>query len=352
MTRRLSIIAPCYNEEKYLGRCLDSLLANDFDFSESEILIVDGGSTDRTREILSAYSAKHPFIKLVENPDRIKPIALNRGISAAKGDVIMRVDIHAVYGSNYIGTLVEGLYKEEVDNIGGIRETDIPEGDAWHTAVALAISDPLAVGGAYYRRMDRAEKRFVDTVFGGCYRRDVFDRIGLFNVHLIRTQDKEFNARLLAAGGKILLEPTARCTYFARTEFRRYLKWIYEGAFWVFYAWRFTDTPMLGRRNYIPLLFVLYLAALVAASGLVAIFGGPLGGVMVPILAVPLLAYCVLLFRSGWRASRAHGRNALLFTLPVTIISTHVAYGLGSMVGWIRSRLRGKRKNSNEPLYA
>ena len=121
--KTVSIIIPCRNEEKYIGRCLDSLLANDYPREVLEVVVVDGMSTDRTREIVDKYCQEYPFIKMIDNPWHIKPKALNIGIKSTKSDVVMRIDAHAVYARNYISKLVHGLFQYNADNIGGILKT-------------------------------------------------------------------------------------------------------------------------------------------------------------------------------------------------------------------------------------
>ena len=140
---------------------------------------------------------------MIDNPQVLKPIALNIGINQTKSDIVMRIDAHAVYANNYISKCVEGIYKYKADNIGGIRETDRGQ-NTWEKAVGIVISHPFAAGDAYYRTGSTDVKE-VDTVFCGCYRRSVFNKIGVFNENLIRTQDREFNARLVESGGKIVL---------------------------------------------------------------------------------------------------------------------------------------------------
>ena len=105
----LSVICPIYNEEKYISQFLDSLLQQDYPKNDLEILLVDGMSKDKTRDIVAGYIAKYPFIRLIDNPDKIVPYAMNRGIDAAKGDIIMRLDAHASYQPDYFSVLVNGL---------------------------------------------------------------------------------------------------------------------------------------------------------------------------------------------------------------------------------------------------
>jgi len=330
---KISIIIPCRNEERYIGRCLDSLLANDVDFRQVEIVVVDGMSSDRTREIVDGYARDYPSIRLAENPKKNKPAALNLGIRVTSGDVIIRIDAHATYATNYISKLVAGLEEYHADNIGGIRET-CTEGTPWQRAVGLVISHRFAVGNAFYRTgVTTNEPREVDTVFCGCYRREVFEEIGIFHPKLIRTQDREFNARLTANGGTIVLDPSIRCTYHPRTGFGDYARWTFSGAFWVYYARRFTATRMKSLRNLVPGVFVGWHAL----AALTWLFWPELFIVTL----LPILAYWA---QAVFFSIEAAWRNRSAFVFPSLILlfgTTHYVYGLGSWAGLLMSFLRG-----------
>ena len=142
-------------------------------------MVIDGLSEDGTREILGKYTEKYPFIKIIDNPQKIKPIALNIGIKNAKGEVIIRMDAHATYDKYYIPKCVEYLDKYKTDNVGGIRITKSSNNTVIGKAIAISISHPFSAGDAYYRTGYYNKKpKWVDTVFGGCYRREIFDKIG------------------------------------------------------------------------------------------------------------------------------------------------------------------------------
>lgn len=333
--KTISIIIPCRNEEKYIGRCLASLLANDYPREVLEIVVVDGMSTDRTREIVDEYCQQYPFIKMIDNPWYIKPKALNIGIKSTKSDVVMRIDAHAVYAKDYMSKLVHGLFQYDADNIGGVRETysgDTPMAKA----IAVGISHSFSVGNAYWRTGTKVLRK-VDTVFCGCYRRDVFNRIGLFNEKLIRTQDKEFNARLINAGGVIICDPSVHCIYFPRTKLRDYLKWNFTGASWLFYARRFTSINMTSWRNYVPLIFLFYsLFFLTMLSSAIP------NQAMKITTAIPLLIYLSLSLCFSVEISFKK-KNLLYMPLLFLIFpATHYSYALGSLYGIIKARVLGK----------
>ena len=115
----ISIVVPCRNEALHIGGCLESVLANDYPKEKLEVIIVDGMSDDDTREVIESYRDRFAFIQLLDNPERIVPTALNRGIRAAKGEIIIRMDAHNVYPTNYISGLAMWLVNSGADNVGG-----------------------------------------------------------------------------------------------------------------------------------------------------------------------------------------------------------------------------------------
>lgn len=323
----VAILIPCRNERLHIVRCLDSLLANDYPHDLLEIVVIDGMSDDGTREIVKDYSQRYSFIRCLENPEKNKPAALNLGVRATNSDVVMRIDAHAVYAPDYVSKLVQGLELYQADNIGGVRE-NISQKTVWSRAVSIAISHPFTAGNAVYRTGVRGdEPREVDTVFCGCYPRRVFHEIGGFHPGLLRTQDREFNARLRANGGRIVLDPSVRCWYHPRTALIDYVPWVFQGAYWVFYADRFTNTRMRSWRNWIPGLFSAW-----------SLFACVLLLVSSPLYAVaflPLALYWLVAVACSLQES-VRGRSWLLFpSLLVLFPATHYSYGLGSLFGRI-----------------
>ncbi|MEG2770954.1 MAG: glycosyltransferase family 2 protein, partial [Alistipes sp.] len=200
----ISIICPIYNEERYIAKCIDSILTQDFPHAEIEVFFIDGMSSDNTRSIVGKYANKYPFIYLLDNPQRVVPFALNIGIRASKGEVIIRLDAHASYPNNYVSALVSNLVRLKADNVGGVCQTLPTNNNAESVAIAEALSCCFGMGNSYFR-IGATKERLVDTVPFGCFRRDIFDRIGLFDEELIRNQDDEFNGRIVKNGGKIYL---------------------------------------------------------------------------------------------------------------------------------------------------
>ena len=193
----VSIIIPCRNEEKFISKCLDSIVAQDYPKDKIEVLVVDGRSTDRTREIVKEYIQRYSFIKILDNPKKITPVAMNIGIKRAKGDCILILSSHSKIDTNFVRKNILNLQKYHADCVGGIIITLPASKSLLCQSIALALSHPFGVGNAYYR-IGSKKPKFVDTVPFGCYKKEVFEKIGLFDEELIRNQDDEFNLRFIA----------------------------------------------------------------------------------------------------------------------------------------------------------
>ena len=205
MTLSLSIIIPTRNEAKFISRCLESILKMDPVPGGMEILIVDGMSDDGTKAILRVWAQKIPDLRVLENPDRIVPTAMNIGIKAARGKYIVRLDAHSEYPSNYLRLCLETKERTNADNVGGAFITLSKDDTLQGKLVQALTTHPFGVGDAGFR-IGRGE-RWADTVPYGCYSRQAFDRIGLYDERLVRNQDYELNCRLRRAGGRIWFNP-------------------------------------------------------------------------------------------------------------------------------------------------
>ena len=327
---RVTVILPTRNEGKHIAACLDSILASAHPPERLEILVVDGMSNDGTRELVADYVAKDPRIRLLDNPQRIVPTALNAGIRAATGEVIVRMDGHVVYPPEYIPRLVGALLETGADNVGGCLITLPADGTAVAQAIAIAMGHPFGVGNAHFR-IGAREARFVDTVPFGCFRRDVFNRVGMFDEELVRNQDDEFNHRIIRAGGRVKLIPDVVCYYYARGSLRQAARMFYQyGAF----------KPLVARK----VGRIMTVRQLVPAMFVSALFGAILGAVFWPpaalLGAAIAAAYGTCVAICAARVARSHGLRcalALAAALPVV----HLSYGFGFIRG-LRDGLFGR----------
>ena len=322
----LSVICPIYNEEKYIAQFLDSLLQQDYPQDELEILLVDGMSKDRTREIVAGYIAKYPFIRLIDNPDKIVPYAMNRGIDAAKGDIIMRLDAHASYQPDYFSVLVNGLRRLKADNVGTVCKTDVLNKTPKTLAIREVLGNKFGVGNSTFRTgIDREQE--VETVPFGCWPREVFEKYEKYDVRLVRNQDIELNKRIIRGGGKIYILPDTYCTYLARETWRALAKNNYGNGKWNILTVYYTKTfSSLSLRHFIPLLFLLSLIVPL----LLAFVWWP----FVLVSAASLLAYTCLLSAVSLKLAMTKKLN--FFYLLITFFVLHLSYGWGSLVGILK----------------
>lgn len=321
---RVSVIIPCRNERDYIARCLDSLLASDYPRERLEILVVDGRSEDGTQQIVEAYVQRHACLRLLDNPRKITPVAFNVGIANARGDFIMITGAHSAISPDYISQCVRYSQEYGADNVGGVLRT-LPRHDTiFEKGIALALSHVFGVGGSQFR-LGPTEIKYVDTVFGGFYRRSVFERIGLFNEKLVGTQDLEFNRRLARAGGRVLLVPTIVAYYYPVSDYFGFCRHNFKNGMWSVLPFLYSKIIPVGIRHLVPLAFV---SVLLCCAALIPVWHpvlwlllGVLGGHSV----LNLLASADVAFRSG--------DIRLFFVMPVYYLSLHLSYGLGSMWG-------------------
>lgn len=321
-TPLVSIIIPCRNEEKFIGKCIDSIIANDYPKERLEFFIVDGMSDDGTRQIEQRYGKKYPFIKVLDNPKKITPCALNKGIKYAKGQIVMRMDAHTTYERDYISKCVRYLSEYNADNVGGICKIIPRDSTFIGKAIALASSHPFGGGDAYYRIGYSKELRFVDTVPFGCYKKEIFEKVGLFNENLVRSQDMEFNLRLRKAGGKILLHPDIVGYYYAYSDFKSFLKHRFLDGIWAIYPIKFVSHMPISWRHLAPLTFV---------SSLIVTLG--LGWLLSFLIISGSYFLFNLLFSTEIALKEKDFRY--FFIMPVVFAGLHTGYGLGSVFAFI-----------------
>ena len=316
----VSVVIPCRNEEAYIAACLDTILAADYPHDRFEILVVDGQSDDGTREVLSRYVTDHPRVHLLENPKRTTPAALNVAIRAAAGSVVIRMDAHVLYPPDYIRRLVDALEETGADNVGGVLETVPVDDTATARAIALGLSHPFGVGNSHFRTGSRV-RREVDTVPFGCYRRETFDRIGLFDEDLIRNQDDEFNFRLIGHGGRVLLVPEVSCRYFPRRSLRQVWRMYYQYGYFKPLVARKVGRVMTVRQL-VPSILV---ATLIASACLTPVV--PVAGVL---FASITGAYALLVLACSSAATTDVRCGMALAAVFPTL---HFSYGLGFLRG-------------------
>lgn len=320
---KISIICPVYNEEQYIGRCIMSVLQQDYPQDSLELLFIDGRSTDHTRDIIQDFQKEHKNIRLLDNPQQVVPYALNKGIKESSGEVIMRIDGHCKYPRNYVSELVNNLYRLDADNVGGLWITHPAKDTAVCHAIAIASSHRFGVGGSLHK-IGATEIKRTDTVPFGCYKREIFDKIGLFDTDLVRNQDDEFNGRLTKNGGKIYLIPQVIIDYTARDSFSKMRRMYYQYGLFKPLVNKKLGSPATIRQ-FFPLLFLLG----IILGGLLGFFFPVIRYIYFIVLAIYLLIGLFV----GCKAAIGNHKPALLLLMPYTFFNIHIAYGWGYLKG-------------------
>lgn len=324
----VSIVIPCLNEEESIVACLASIVSQDYPLARMEILIADGGSTDGTLDAIAGFIALHSdaSIRVIENPDRIQAAGCNRAISVSKGEVIVRMDAHAYYQTDYVTSCVTALAATGAALVGGAQRP------AWRTpfqhAMAATLESPLAVGGAAYRSKTR--EGFVDTVWLGAFRRSALERVGLFDPRAATNEDAELNQRIAHAGGKIFLSRDIVAHYFPRNSIRALARQYFR------YGIGRARTTLKHRqlqswRPLAPMGLVLLLSSLGIAA---AVFASA-----EPAFLLVVGAYLLLTLFESIRIGSRFGL-ALVPDVMAILPTIHLAWGAGFLTGMIRYAIR------------
>jgi len=324
MNEIISIIIPCFNEEKYIASCLGSILNSDYKQEYMEILVVDGISNDNTREIVKEYEKKYNYIKLVDNIKKTVPIAMNIGIKISSGDYICRLDAHAKYPSDYISKLLEWSQKLDADNVGAMCLTNVKNKTLESNSIKKVLSHKLGVGNSDFRTGTNDIKE-VDTAPFGFFKRNIFDKYGLYDERLTRNQDIELNKRIINGGGKIYLIPQVNCTYFARETFKELSKNNFNNGRWNILTAYYTKTfNSLSLRHFIPLIFIfsIIFPTFLAIVDIKFIFGA---------LVSFMLYFIVILLVS----IKINDKETTVLNIIKSFYTLHFSYGIGSIKGII-----------------
>jgi succinoglycan biosynthesis protein ExoA len=336
VTINVSIIVPCYNEARTIGLLLEAIYAQTHPRDGIEVIIADGMSTDGTRQAIEAFTVEHPSlsIRVVDNPKRIIPAALNRAIAAAGGDVIVRLDAHSVPRPDYVERCVDALARTGAANAGGVWDIQ-PSRPSWlGRAVAAAASHPLGAGGARYRTGGEAGE--VDTVPFGAFQRTWLERVGPFDETLLTNEDYEFNVRIRQAGGVVWFDPAIQSTYFARGDLRSLARQYARYGYWkAKMAARYPGS--LRWRQMLPPLFVL--ALLVCAF--IAFFWKPAG----ILFGVQWGLYGAATLLAGLWEAIVRRDPALVIGFPLALWVMHFSWGGAFLWGLLSLILGGTRES-------
>jgi succinoglycan biosynthesis protein ExoA len=317
----VTVVMPTRNEARSIATSLAAVLSQDYPSDRLEVIVADGMSDDRTREVIDtvveAAGREAAPVTVIDNPGRIVATGLNAAISKAKGDVIVRVDGHCEVQPDHVTACVRLLEETGADNVGGItvaRGTRVLQ-----RAIALGMSSPFGVGNARFRYASKPG--WVDTVFPGAWRREIFERIGGFDEELVRNQDDELNFRLVQAGGRIWLDPSIRARYEPRDSLAALWRQYFD---YGFHKVRVIQKRrgIASARHAVPPIFV---ASILSGFAAAAVTRRP--KLLLPV-AVPYVAASLVASVRGGRSDQA-----AIPALPVVFATLHLSYGAGFLAG-------------------
>ncbi len=340
----ISVIVPVYNGARHIEACLSAILSQDYPSGRMEIFVVDGGSTDGTREIVNRIAEDGARITLLDNPKKVTPCAFNLGLAHAHFELIGLVSGHTVIEPSYFKEAVRILNTSGASVVGGAMR---PLGRNYVShGLSCSHTCCLGLGGGLFHNV--SFEGYVDTVYMGVYRKEIFDEIGNFDESIVRGQDHELNCRIRRAGGKIYMSPEIRSHYYCRDNLRSLARQMFRTGMWnVKKVQRNPDAFAL--RHWVPFGFVTTLIAL----GLLSLLWGPFlyagGGVLALYLMVNLSVSALLAIRKGLR---------YLPLLPVVFATMHFCYGFGGIFGLfrfgfpVRALLKGFCRSLAKPAKA
>jgi cellulose synthase/poly-beta-1,6-N-acetylglucosamine synthase-like glycosyltransferase len=313
----VTVALPCLNEEADVEACLRGVIAQDYPADRIEIMVADGGSTDRTRAIVERVAAEDRRVMLVDNPGRVQAAGMNEIIRRSRGDVIVRMDVHAEYAPDYVRKSVEVLERTGADNAGGAARARART--PFQRALCAALTSPLGVGGSRYRSEEN--EGFVESVFNGAFRRRVFEEVGLYDPGAITNEDADLNQRIHAAGGRVYLSREIVVHYFPRDSARKLASQYYR------YGRGRARTLLKHRglpsiRPLIPFLMVVVGAILIATATLHELD------------EIALVAYSAATGIEALRVGRGLGATAIP-TVWAIFPLLHVAHGIGVAAGLV-----------------
>jgi cellulose synthase/poly-beta-1,6-N-acetylglucosamine synthase-like glycosyltransferase len=333
--KTVSIVIPCLNEKNYILRCLQSIVAQSYPENLITTYVCDGMSNDGTRELIMDFAKAHQQFTLLDNIKKNTPFALNLGIKASAAEIIIILGAHSELDIRFVEKSVASF---EIDPAimctGGVLE-NVYENET-SQMIGAAMSSSFGVGNAHFRTGNKSG--FVDTVAFGAYKREIFDKVGLFDEELIRNQDDEFNFRVTNAGYKIYLNHEIKCRYFVRASFTKLYRQYYQYGYWKVFVNKKHKT-ITTVRQLIPMFFVLYLMLFVAS-----IFTYKF--IFLAMSAFGLL-YVLLAFLFAARSVSSFGA---IFGIAFTFFILHFGYGLGYLKGIFDFFILGKAIKKQESL--
>jgi succinoglycan biosynthesis protein ExoA len=306
----ISIICPVYNESEFIDSIVEFFMNSAPE--SKELIFIDGGSTDGSIERIRTYENKYKNIRLINNPDKYVPYALNLGIKNSKGEIIVRIDAHCYFSNDYFEKIIQTFKSVDADIVGG--PTRIYPEAGFRASVGFVMSHPFGIGNSKVHNSNF--RGYVDHVTFGAWKKNIFNDIGYFDERLIRNQDDEFHYRAKSKGKKIYLNPDIKLWYIPRSSYLGFLKQYFQYGFY---------KPMVLRkikseikfRHIVPSIFTIYIFLCI----LVPFF---------PLILIPLYLYISIVFTIA-----LFSKHGLInkTRIPLLFFLIHMAYGTGMLFG-------------------
>lgn len=326
----VSVVLATYNEAHHVQKCMDSLLAQETPDFDIEILAVDGGSTDGTREHLDGIAARHSRVRVLLNPKRRAPFAFNIGIREAKGRYVCIFGSHTIYKEDYISVCLKELLAKGAGGCGGRVLTE-PSSDSLEARlVAYGMAHPFGSSRKSFRTQPEG---FADAVNYMIIRRDPLIEAGGYSETLLRNQDNDLNQKLNAGGHRLFCTWKTQCIYHPKGTIRGMLRYGYQNGFWNVISFK-ENSASMGLRHFVPFFFLVALLSSVILS---------IAGLLSPspsfrFLALSFPALLALHLVSGTLAALQvsfQKRFPGALSLPLVFLAFHFAYGLGTLVALV-----------------
>lgn len=309
------------NEKDYIRMSLMSLIEQTYPKDKYEIIVIDGGSTDGTldviKELQDTYNTNSFSIRVVSNPKKILATGWNIGIQSAKGEYVVRIDAHATANSDFIEKSVETIMRVDTVCVGGKLTSKSLNGE--DNAISYVLSSPFGVGNSSFRVSEN--EGYADTAVYGLYKKYIFEKAGYFDEKMVRNQDIEMHSRIKKAGGKFYFNPDIKSTYYTRNTVKKMLKQAYGNGQWNMVLLK-KGSGALSIRHLIPFFFVL--------GALGSIILGFICPVFWSIGAAVILLHLIL---GIYFACKKTKKLSQILTMPFLFISLHFAYGIGYIKG-------------------
>ena len=320
--KKVSVLIPCRNEAKHIEQCLADIYRFAPPPGGFEVIVIDGMSSDGTRDVLSRLQKRYPDTIVLDNLQRTVPYGMNMGIHHAKGEYIVRADVRCIHPKTYLRDLIELSERTGADNVGGVLVPELGNTYA-QNAIGLAYKSRIAMGGALRDRGDFVGE--TDTVYGGCFKRKRLLEVGMYDEEMVRNQDDELSFRLREMGGKIIQDGRIKIQYFPRSSFWHLFKQFMQYGYWKVTVIK-KHPQQSSLRHFLPAVLVLSFVTL-GLLILFTVYG--LYGFLI-FLGSYFLAIGLCSFQSTYERSLR-----LLPGLIVAIFLIHFSFGIGFIIGSI-----------------